>query len=117
MEKLNNFFDESEEQDEFTIRLSELLKVKSEEYDKCEKRMESLIKKLNGDRSNRLRDRAERNATILSLIEAFRDKNERETMVKLAELKRLANEEEADRLESVSELKARILGIGKSHVI
>jgi len=116
MEKLNILFEESEDQDEFTIRLAELLKVKSKEYDECEKRMESLIKKLNGDRSKRMEARVQENASILSLVEAFRDEKEREVMLEQARMKRLAIEQEADRLESVSETKARIMGVGKSHV-
>lgn len=116
MEKLNILFEESEDQDEFTIRLAELLKVKSKEYDECEKRMESLIKKLNGDRSKRMEARVQENASILSLVEAFRDEKEREIMIQQARMKRLAIEQEADRLESVSEMKARIMGVGKSHV-
>ena len=47
MAKLNTMFNEAEEQQELTVRLAELLKTKSEEYNQCEKRMESLIQRLN----------------------------------------------------------------------
>ena len=43
MDKLNHMFDECEDQREMTVRLAELLKTKSEEYNQCEKRMESLV--------------------------------------------------------------------------
>ena len=51
IEKLNRMFNEADEQQDMTVRLAELLKTKSEEYNQCEKRMESLINRLNGDRA------------------------------------------------------------------
>ena len=38
--KLNRMFDDTEDQQDLTVRLAELLKTKSEEYNQCEKRME-----------------------------------------------------------------------------
>ena len=57
MEKLNRLFNDAEGQQELTVRLAELLKTKSEEYNQCEKRQESLINRLNGDRAKRLAHR------------------------------------------------------------
>ena len=71
IEKLNRMFNDADSQQEMTVRLAELLKTKSEEYDKCEKRMESLIKKLNGDRARRIESKQGQNANILSLVEKF----------------------------------------------
>ena len=71
IEKLNRMFNDADSQQEMTVRLAELLKTKSEEYDKCEKRMESLIKKLNGDRARRIESKQGQNANILSLVESF----------------------------------------------
>ena len=68
IEKLNTMFNEVEDQQDMTVRLAEVLKSKTDEYDKCEKRMESLIKKLNGDRAERLKNRRQDNATIISLV-------------------------------------------------
>ena len=68
IEKLNTMFNEVEDQQDMTVRLAEVLKSKTDEYDKCEKRMESLIKKLNGDRSERLKNKQKDSATIISLV-------------------------------------------------
>ena len=117
MEKLNRMFDEADEQQELTVRLSELLKTKSEEYNQCEKRQESLIQRLAGDRAKRISQRQDRNASILSLVESFQNEEERKLMVKMADMQKKAIKEEADHLESMNEWKSRVLGISKNDVI
>ena len=115
--KLNKMFDDVDDQREMAMKLTEAIKVKTDEYDKCEKRIESLIKKLQGDRATRMKDKISANATILSLIRAFQEKDERDRMVRMAEMQKEAAEDEAERLESMPEWKARVLGISKSDVI
>lgn len=114
--KLNRMFDEAEDQQDLTVRLAELLKTKSEEYNQCEKRMESLIQKLQGDRSKRISNRQQQNANILSLVQLFQEEEERKVMVKIAQLQRKAVKEEAGRLESMPDWKARVLGISQEDV-
>ena len=117
MEKLNRMFDEADEQQELTVRLSELLKTKSEEYNQCEKRQESLIQRLAGDRAKRISQKQDQNASILSLVESFQNEEERKLMVKMAEMQKQAISEEANNIESMNEWKSRVLGISKSDVI
>ena len=115
--KLNRMFDEAEDQQDLTVRLAELLKTKSEEYNQCEKRMESLIQKLQGDRSKRISSKQQQNANILALVQLFQEEEERKVMIKIAELQKQAAREEADRLESMPDWKSRVLGISKEDVI
>ena len=115
--KLNRMFDEAEDQQDLTVRLAELLKTKSEEYNQCEKRMESLIQKLQGDRSKRINTKQQQNANILALVQLFQEEEERGVMLKIAALQKQAAKEEADRLESMPDWKARVLGISKEDVI
>ena len=106
-------FNEVEDQQDMTVRLAEVLKSKTDEYDKCEKRMESLIKKLNGDRSERLKNRSKENATIISLVKNFQVEDERLRMIQLAEMQKKLVDEEVTRLDNMDSWKARILGISK----
>tara|TARA_B100000073_G_scaffold345359_1_gene354209 strand:- start:142 stop:1194 length:1053 start_codon:yes stop_codon:yes gene_type:complete len=115
--KLNRMFDDAEDQQDLTVRLAELLKTKSEEYNQCEKRMESLIQKLQGDRSKRISSKHRENASILSLVQLFQEEEERKVMVMMAEMQKKAAKKEADNLESMPEWKARVLGISKGDVI
>ena len=117
MDKLNRMFDEAEEQQDLTVRLAELLKTKSEEYNQCEKRMESLISKLQGDRSKRIASNVEKNASILNLVQLFQEEEERKIMVKMADMQKKIILDEADKLEKMPDWKARVLGISKSNVL
>ena len=117
MEKLNRMFDEADEQQELTVRVSELLKTKSEEYNQCEKRQESLIQRLAGDRAKRISQRQDKNASILSLVESFQNEEERKLMIKMADMQKIAIKEEADHLENMKDWKSRVLGISKEDVI
>ena len=110
-------FNEVEDQQDMTVRLAEVLKSKTDEYDKCEKRMESLIKKLNGDRAERLRNRQKENASILTLVRNFQIEEQRNQMIEIAEMQKKLVEEEADRLDNMESWKARILGISKKDAI
>lgn len=115
--KLNKMFDEAEDQQDLTVRLAELLKTKSEEYNQCEKRMESLIQKLQGDRSKRISNHQKQNANILALVQLFQEEEERKVMVKIAQLQKQAAKKEADNIESMPDWKARVLGVSKEDVL
>ena len=117
IEKLNTMFNEVEDQQDMTVRLAEVLKSKTDEYDKCEKRMESLIKKLNGDRAERLKNRRQDNATIISLVKNFQAESERRRMIEIAEMQKKLVEEEVTRLDNMDSWKARILGISKNDAV
>ena len=117
LEKMNQMFDDIEENQDLTIRISDAIKAKSEEYDKVQKRIESILKKLSGDRSVRLQKQGNRTANFLSLVEAFQSQEERKRMLLMAKAKREEIKDEADRLESLDDFKARILGISKHEVL
>jgi DNA-directed RNA polymerase subunit L len=117
LDKLNLMLTDSENERDITMRLTEIIKVTSEELNQCEKRIESLTKDLNGSRQTRLKERGEQNGSILALVEAFQEKEERDRMVLMAEMQNKLIEEEADRLESMDEFKARILGINKREIL
>ena len=117
VDKLNYMFDECEDQRDMTVRLAELLKTKSEEYNQCEKRMESLITRLNGDRAKRVQNRQATHASMINLVEMFQEEEERKIMLKIAEMQRKLVREEASNIESMPDWKARVLGVRKEDVI
>jgi hypothetical protein len=117
IDKLNRMFEECEDQRDMTVRLAELLKTKSEEYNQCEKRQETLIARLNGDRKERVKNRHKDNASILSLVRVFQNESDRKRMVEMAEKQKLLIRDEADDLERMDIWKARVLGISKDEAI
>ena len=110
-------FEDCEDQRDMTVRLAELLKTKSEEYNQCEKRQEALIARLNGDRKERIKDKHKNNASILSLVKLFQNEEDRKRMVEIAERQKLLVKEEVDSIENMDIWKARVLGISKDEVL
>lgn len=117
LNKLNDMFDVTHDQEDMSVRLAEIIKAKSAEYHQCETRIENLTKKLQGDRSSRMQSKQKENASILALVQFFQDEEERVNMVKIAEMQKQLVADEATRLEGMDEWKARILGISKENVI
>ena len=99
------------------MRLTEHIKATNEELNACEKRIESLTQKLNGDRAKKLEKKGVNTQNILSLVEAFQDEEERQRLVMMAEQRLSLVEEEAYRLESLDEYKARIFGTSKEELL
>jgi hypothetical protein len=117
IDKLNTMLNDTDNERDLTLRLTELIKATSEELNQCEKRIESLTKDLNGSRQARLKARGEQNGSIAALVEAFQEKEERDRMIMMAEMQNKLIEEEADRLETMDDYKARILGISKKEIL
>ena len=117
IDKLNALLNDSDNERDITMRLTELIKATSEELNQCEKRIESLTKDLNGSRQARLKAKGEQTGSIAALVEAFQEKEERDRMILMAEMQNKLVEEEADRLESMDEYKARVLGISKEELL
>ena len=115
--KLNTLFDGMEDATELTQRFSETLKAKTSEFNECQKRISALIQKLQGDRAKRMENQSRGDFTFLDIVRAFQEEEERREMLRQAEMERQAAENEVDRLESMEEWRARILGIYKDDVV
>jgi hypothetical protein len=115
--KLNDMFNAAEEETDLTMRLTEILKTKSEEYNQCINRIDRAITKLQGDRSKRLQSRQQSTASMLSLVKLFQEEEERNIMIKMAEMQKKIISEEAERMEAMPEWKARVLGISRDEAI
>ena len=116
-QKLNLMFDDTEGQHDLTMRLTEMLKTKSEEYNQCTNRIDKMIAKLNGERAKKISNQQQRNASVLSLVQLFQEEDERKLMIKMAEMQKTLVKKEANQLEAMVDWKARVLGINKQEVI
>ena len=117
LNKLNDMFDVNEEQTEVTLRLSDIIKTKSQEYHQCETRIENLTKKLQGDRAERMKKNNKDHASFLAIVHMFQEEEERKNMVHMAEMQKKLIKKEAERMEGMAEWKARILGISQDDAI
>ena len=57
------------------------------------------------------------NASILNLVEMWKDEESRHKMIKLAEIRKKALEEEVERLSTMDEIKCRIMGLTEEEVL
>ena len=117
LNKLNDMFDVNGEQTEVTLRLSDIIKTKSQEYHQCETRIENLTKKLQGDRAERMKKNNKDHASFLAIVHMFQEEEERKNMVHMAEMQKKLIKKEAERMEGMAEWKARILGISQDDAI
>lgn len=115
--KVNEMFNDTQEQKDLTIRLTEILKTISEEYNQCAQRIDKSLQKLNGERSKRVEQHQQKNASIINLVELFQDEKERRMMIQMADMQKKIVKDEADRFETMASWKARILGISKDDAI
>jgi hypothetical protein len=97
--------------------LAEMIKAKTDEINKCDRRQSDLINDLNGKRSVRIKEQKGSATNIANLFEWWKDEVERQKALQWAEIRRKEVEMEVDRLESIEEMKARVLGISKSELI
>ena len=68
-------------------------------------------------RSDRLSKRISSNASILNLVEAWKDEESRKQMIELANMQKQNLEGEVEKLADMDELKCRILGLSKDEAL
>jgi hypothetical protein len=87
------------------------------EYNQCVNRQQKLLNDLKEKRSDRLKKEIKNNASILNLVQLWKDEESRIKLIKLAALRKRAVRGEVDRLSSIDEMKARILGISEDEAV
>ena len=97
--------------------LVEAIGKASTEYDQCIKRQQKLLDDLKEKRSTRLSKQIKENASILNLVQEWRNEEQRIKMIKLGELEQQAVAKEVEKLSTMSEIKARILGLNKDAIL
>lgn len=106
----------SDPDSKLSTTLSEMIKAKTDELNKCDKRQSELIEALNGKRAARIKEQKVGGASIATLIEWFSEQQNRENALKWARAEEEEALEEIDRLMTVGEMKAKILGLSNSEL-
>jgi hypothetical protein len=99
-----------------SMSLNEAINNAQTEYNQCISRQDKLYKSLTVNRSKRIEERRNENASILNLVYAWKQEENRERMIALAERQREALKEEVEKLSSVDEFKAIIRGIDPKEI-
>lgn len=99
-----------------SMSLNEAINNAQTEYNQCISRQDKLYKSLTVNRSKRIEEKRNENASILNLVYAWKQEENRERMIALAERQREALKEEVEKLSSVDEFKAIIRGIDPKEI-
>ena len=88
-----------------------------EEYNQSTIRQQKLTNDLKVKRSDRLSKQIKENASILNLVGMWKEEETRQQLIKLAEKRKELVKNEINRLSSMDEVKAKILGISESEIL
>lgn len=115
---LSEMFDEAVASgDKIQYTLNESIDKQITNRDKCMGRIEKLQKSLEGTRTQRLKEKAPENVTILSIIEVFMNAKKRKEFLEMQKKQDEALKDTLDNYETMDEHIARILGATKSEII
>jgi len=100
-----------------SMSLVESISSARTEYNQCVNRQQKLLNDLKIKRSERISKQVKENASILNLVEAWKEEESRMKMIKLANMRKQIVEKEIENLSSMDELKSRIFGLSKDEAL
>ena len=106
-----------QEDGKIPMALVEASNTARKEYNDCVNRQQKLLNDLKIKRSEKLSKQVKENASILNLVEMWKQEESRQKLIQMAELRRSVIKKEIDRLASMDELKSKILGISEEDVL
>ena len=112
-ELLDNVAEDTEGR-RIAMSLVESISSAQTEYNQSVNRQHKLLGDLKEKRSDKLKSQIKENASILNLVQAWRDEESRQKMILLAERRKKVINEEIDKLESLDEFKGKIMGLTKN---
>ena len=117
VERLQELLDESAEDSDgrrIAMSLVESISTAQTEYNQSVNRQHKLLGDLKEKRSDKLKSQIKENASILNLVQLWRDEESRKKLITIAERRKKLVGDEIDRLSSMEDVKCRIMGIDKS---
>ena len=103
--------------EKISMSLVEAISTSRNEYNQSVGRQQKLLQDLKIKRSDRLSKQVKENASILNLVELWKEEESRKEMLKLAEMRKELLTKEIERLSTIDEIKARIMGISINEVL
>jgi len=100
-----------------SMSLVEAINTARTEYNQCVIRQQKLNNDLKQKRSDRLKNQIKENASILNLVQMWKEEDSRQKLIKLADLRKQVLKDEIERLTTMDEVKCRIMGISPEEVL
>ena len=120
VERLQTLLDQNAEDTEgrrMAMSLVEAINTAQTEYNQCVNRQTKLLNELKEKSSQRMSKVLQESASILNLVELWKDEESRNKMIKIADLRKKNLSKEIERLTSMEEIKSRIMGISEEEVL
>jgi len=99
------------------MALVEASNTARKEYNDCVNRQQKLNNDLKIKRSERLSKQTKDTASIINLVQMWKEEESRAKLIRMAEMRKKVVEKEIDRLSSMDEVKSKILGISKEEIL
>lgn len=97
--------------------LADRLNDLSDKYEKCVSRQNSILKSLEGERKETLKDQGKNKQTMVDLVMFWQNESKRKRLIELAELRKQKVKQEIDRLRNIDELKFEIWGVNEEEIL
>jgi len=120
VERLQQHLDNAAEDTEgrrIAMALVDAINTAQTEYNQCVNRQQKLLESLKEKRSDKLKKQIKENASVLTLVEMWREEETRKKMIELAERRKMVIKNEIENLTSMDEVKSRILGISEGEIL
>ncbi len=119
-ERLQTLLDNTAEDSEgrrIAMSLVEALSSAQTEYNQCINRQNKLLDSLKQKRSDKLKNQISATASVLNLVQLWKEEETRKKLIKLAELRKRAVANEITNLTEMDDIKCRIFGLSEGEVL
>ncbi|MAF42586.1 MAG: hypothetical protein CMI54_00260 [Parcubacteria group bacterium] len=119
-ERLQDLLDNTAEDTEgrrIAMSLVEAISSAQTEYNQCINRQNKLLDSLKQKRSDKLKNQINATASVLNLVQLWKEEESRKKLIQLANLRKKAISNEIKNLSDMDEIKCRILGISEGEIL
>ena len=106
-----------QEDGKIPMALVEASSTARKEYNDCVNRQQKLNNDLKVKRSDKLSKQVKETASIINLVQMWKEEESRAKLLKMAEMRKRTIEKEIDRLSTMDEVKCKILGISRDEIL
>ena len=106
-----------DEDAKLSMSIVEMIKSTRQELNECIKRQQTLYKSLVQERSDKLNEDIKDKASLLNLINAWKNYEVRQNLLKLAKGKKEDLTKQLHEIDNMEELKQRVLGLSINEIV
>jgi hypothetical protein len=120
IERLQDLLDNAAEDTEgrrIAMSLVDAISSAQTEYNQCINRQQKLLSDLKQKRSDKLKNQIKENASVLNLVQLWKEEESRKKLIQLANIRKKAVADEIENLSGMDEIKCRIIGISRGEVL